>query len=289
MQFLNWCIGGAALLTVSASAMAALPAPGLWAMNDEVNGKPGRGIQIDRQGGETIIVSYYGYRVDGTAVFYQAVAKVTDGKTFNANLIEYKGGTVIDGAVKGATEAKVIGPIQAIFSTDTSGSVTLPGLESKAFSRYIYEDHRQRLNNTFAVLRVYYTVNLTQITNSRLTFQIDGNRLKAFYSREHEREICEFNGDIAPDGEGFSSTGVFTCEDGIATPAHNISLFKSLKVSEKGILTGILWSGPSLDRLNEKTTLTGTCISPVEDVISDHTPGIYECSPPQLGLTSKPE
>ncbi|QNN58251.1 hypothetical protein H9K76_05210 [Diaphorobacter ruginosibacter] len=135
MLILKRCILSAAALTVSASAIAALPDPGLWAIDGEMNGKPGRGIQIDRQGGETVIASYFGYRADGTAVFYQAVGKITDGKTFNANLIEYKGGTVIGGSVEDATEAKTIGPIQAVFNTDSSGSVTLPGTKPQAFIR----------------------------------------------------------------------------------------------------------------------------------------------------------
>jgi len=288
MLILKRCILSAAALTVSASAIAALPDPGLWAIDGEMNGKPGRGIQIDRQGGETVIASYYGYRSDGTAVFYQAVGKITDGKTFNAPLIEYKGGTVIGGAVKDATEAKTIGPMQAVFNTDSSGSVTLPGSESKTFTRYVYEDHRQRLNNTFQVWSISDDAYESPPIDSRLTLKLVGNQLQALDTRSSPD--CYFLGELVADGGRFSSSGAPVCDSGIATPSPvpRFDRYENLKVDDKGVLTGVFRSGTSPDNLVQKSILVGQCI--VEDEIVTIGPApARPCPPSRLGLSAMPD
>lgn len=260
MLILKRCILSAAALTVSASAIAALPDPGLWAIDSEVNGKPGRGIQIDRQGGETIIASYYGYRADGTAVFYQAVGKITDGKTFNANLIEYKGGTVIGGSVKDVTEAKTIGSMQAVFNTDSSGSVTLPGEQSKAFSRYAYEDHRQRLNNDFLVTGITYSNVTEPVIRRYMTFRVDGKRLSISY---HDHDKCEFKGELIAYGGGYTSDGAIICDTDTVISAliPRYDRFENLRVDSNGVLTGIHRTGISANDLSTETQLLGTCVN----------------------------
>ncbi len=47
-------------LAVGAPAFAILPQQGMWSIGSEVNGKPGRGIQLDRQGGDYLILTYFG-------------------------------------------------------------------------------------------------------------------------------------------------------------------------------------------------------------------------------------
>lgn len=287
MLILKRCILSAAALTVSASSIAALPDPGLWAIDSEVNGKPGRGIQIDRQGGETIIASYYGYRADGTAVFYQAVGKITDGKTFNANLIEYKGGTVIGGSVKDAAEAKTLGPMQAVFNTDSSGSVTLPGEQSKAFSRYAYEDHRQRLNNDFLVTGITYSNVTEPVIRRYMTFRVDGKRLSISY---HDHDKCEFKGELIAYGGGYTSDGAIICDTDTVISAliPRYDRFENLRVDSNGVLTGIHRTGISANDLSTETQLLGTCVNPL-NVISPLSQTLEACHPWQLGLTAPPK
>ncbi|RYF43895.1 MAG: hypothetical protein EOO27_43965, partial [Comamonadaceae bacterium] len=140
-----------AALAASCAASAALPQPGFWSFDAELNGKPGRGIQIDRQGGETIIVTYYGYRSDGSATFYQASGKVQNETTFTGNLIEYKNGPALGGPITSGEEARTVGPISLEFSTASQGSVTLPGEIKQSMSRYAFQDIRGRLFNNFRV------------------------------------------------------------------------------------------------------------------------------------------
>ena len=141
----------AALAALSFSSLAAMPQPGLWQFNAEVNGQPGRGVQIERAGGRTVILSYFGYRDDGSATFLQAVGPLKDGKTFSAPLLEYKNGKVIGGPLQSGTEAANHGTVTVEFDTATSGAITLPGENKTEFSRFTYEDLTRRLNNTFSV------------------------------------------------------------------------------------------------------------------------------------------
>ena len=46
--------------TASRAALSDLPQPALWAISAEVNGKPGRGIQLDCQSSNPTVVSYHG-------------------------------------------------------------------------------------------------------------------------------------------------------------------------------------------------------------------------------------
>lgn len=242
----------------------------------------------DRQGGETVIASYYGYRADGIAVFYQAVGKVTDGKTFNANLIEYKGGTALGGAVMDATEAKIIGPIQAVFNTETSGNVTLPGSEPKPFSRYVYEDQRIRLNNNFQVTWINLSSASNPIKQFPMYFQVNENELVVSYNDPNDGDQCSFHGDLKPDGLGFKSSGSISCGTilGVGIPRND--RIEHLKVDEHGILTGTLHSYYNQPDSSVKTTLLGMCFV-YSDAIPMPAPAMNHCGASRLGLTAAPE
>ena len=289
MQFLTRCVLSAAALTVSASAFAALPEPGLWAIDSEVNGKPGRGIQIDRQGGETVIASYFGYRADGAAVFYQAVGKITDGKTFNADLIEYKGGTAIGGAVKDASEATTIGKIQITLDSDTSGSVTLPGEKSAAFSRYVYEDLQQRLNNLFLVSNFNGSTHSAPEGMASLSIEALGNQLKiriSMLGKEHEGYRL-YSGDLVRKGSGFYSIGhVEDFPANAGPPASKVAMtFENLTVNDVGVLSTNFTQSDASGSWKGEGTLLGKCYAMPSDAVISTPP--EPCLAQHLGLTQR--
>lgn len=50
---------------------------GMWSFDDELNGRPGRSLQIENlPGSGALIVSYLGYRADGSSLFLQGSAPV---------------------------------------------------------------------------------------------------------------------------------------------------------------------------------------------------------------------
>lgn len=84
-RFARSAVFSALVSCLAAPAMAALPDSGMWTIDGELNGKPGRGIQIDRQSGLNVIVTYYGYRTDGSALFLQAAGQLKDEKIFEGS------------------------------------------------------------------------------------------------------------------------------------------------------------------------------------------------------------
>ncbi|QNN56025.1 hypothetical protein H9K76_15735 [Diaphorobacter ruginosibacter] len=287
MQFLNWCIGGAVLLTVSASAMAALPAPGLWAMNDEVNGKPGRGIQIDRQGGETIIISYYGYRADGSAVFYQAVGKITDGMTFSADLIEYKNGPSLSGSHRSGEISRIAGPIKLVFDSAESGVMELPGTSAQSISRYSFEDTSQRLlASYFNYASVARKGSIKNIKTGYIYFAIDKNKLLAFENSDDGMKCQYSGGPLEQRGDSFRSRGFVSCQwdkDSLTQLPYHID---GLKVNESGLLAGNIRIDDAPAELQHRSIL-GECVTgerPGDEVTATHTP-TQRCSPQSLGMT----
>ena len=133
----------------SVAAWAALPQPGLWSFTSEASSKPGRGLQIDRQGGEALVVSYYGYREDGTATFYQATGKITEGKNFSADLMEYQNGRALGGKARDGEVGRNMGKVRLTFTTSLTATITLPGEKAQSVAKYTFDDTRARLNNRF--------------------------------------------------------------------------------------------------------------------------------------------
>ena len=251
--------------TASTAALADLPQPGLWAISTEVNGKPGRGIQIDRQGSNLLVVSYYGYRNDGSATFAQAVGKVADDdKTFTADLKEYKNGPAIGGAVTSGELATLIGTLQMEFDTATSGSISLPGEKKQAFSRFTFEDLRHRLNANFYVTRVALHDTVFTTAQGTSTFKQSGDQLEFTLNDQHEK--CSFKGDLTPHGDGFTSMGRNTCSDSLA-PEDMFYKLEDLKVDNLGFLTGTLYISLTQDFTGVRAVkLFGTCDRGRDDV-----------------------
>lgn len=111
-----------------------MPATGLWGISAELNGSPGRGFQIEVEN-EIVVLSYYGYRADGSSVFYNAVGPINNNR-FSAPLMEYRGGTALGAGFRNGAEAGSPGTVTLDFRTGKSGTITLPGEGPKAVVKF---------------------------------------------------------------------------------------------------------------------------------------------------------
>ena len=280
----------AALSALSMAASAALPQSGLWSFDGEANGKPGRGIQIDRQSDNRIIVSYFGYRADGSSMFLQAGGHIgEDGKTFSAELNEYKNGRAVGGAARDGELAKLLGTVQMEFDTSSSGSVTLPGEEKRAISRISFSDHRNRLNNLFDLTMVAMHDGYYRRTEQTVSFALKGDQVEFTLPNFNGAASCRFRGSLLSSGDGFRSSGSYLCgEDEIdsvitPTPTPPVYWLEELKVDSKGFLSGTLHTSNAQDMSNAVTRkLFGVC-TVIPEVVILGVPGQGDrCSAEQL-------
>jgi len=135
----NWrqailILGGA---TLAAPAAAILPETGLWAIDAEVNGQPGRGFQLVAENG-TLVVTAFGYGSDGAAQWYLASGSI-DGASFNGQLEQYSGGTTFGGPQVSAHRTGSAGAIKLSFSDSRHARVELPGESVKSLSRFDFD------------------------------------------------------------------------------------------------------------------------------------------------------
>jgi hypothetical protein len=126
------CSGGQCN-TTTAWPGPVLPQTGLWAIQAEINGGPGRGFAIESQHG-TFVITIFGFDQVGAGEFYQA-SGVLSGSTFSGALNFYKGGTTFGGALQQASLAGSAGPVVVKFTDSTHGTITLPGESEKAISK----------------------------------------------------------------------------------------------------------------------------------------------------------
>ncbi len=121
------------LFGVCSLSQAFTPANGLWRIDAEQNGLPGRGLRINVEN-EIVVLTYYGYRTDGTSLFLLAAGKMA-GNTFSGTLQEYKDGVSLGESIyHSATAATSPGTVTVTFSSGTHGTITLPGEAAKAIS-----------------------------------------------------------------------------------------------------------------------------------------------------------
>ena len=227
-------VASVSIAVLSFSAFAALPQPGLWVMDNEVNGKPGRGLQIDRQDGETIVVSYFGYKNDGSAVFYQSVGKISSDGVFNSDLVEYKNGTVLGGALKMGEVSNVLGKLSIEFKTDAGGVIYLPHEGARNFSRFLYENNEFRLNNSFRVTSIDADDPLNFSKTEDMSIKISNGNFYA--ERVNSDGWCKYTGNIKSKGTKFYSIGTVQCGPD-AISAIQYYLFRDINVNELGVLT----------------------------------------------------
>lgn len=282
-RFARACLA-AAMFALTAPAIAALPQQGVWAIGNEADGSPGRGVQIDRQGNLTLIITYFGYRADGSATFMQSSGKLEDGKRFVGDLVEYKNGRALGGGrSKGEVEA-VVGPIAVEFDTPTSGTITLPGEAPQRFARFQYEDNSRFINNAFSAV-VYDDAWLTptpvqvSITASGSQFSMV-EKYKPSDSAAPNGARCEYTGDLTRNGGSFTSKGKVQCQ---GTPPGSMGAMvedyrmTEFKVDEYGTMNARLYLS------NVRRTVPGT----PPWVVIRHYSGACISSGPVTGFTRR--
>ena len=262
-KFPRACLA-AAIFTLAAPAFAILPQQGMWSIGSEVNGKPGRGIQLDRQGGDYLILTYIGYRPDGSSMFLQASGKLTDGMFFSGDLAEYKNGRALGGGAQDGELAQVVGPITIKFDSTSSGTVTLPGEEPQRFSRYQYEDHLARLNFGFEYRS--YRASSSLYANTTATVQAQPGQFSMTEKTPTTGGSidCSYTGDLRPTGETFTSRGTATCKDvNSYTPVTWQYQLVDIKVDERGMFSARLYMSDAdpLQQTVEMKHMHGTCIT----------------------------
>jgi hypothetical protein len=259
-RFIRSAVFSAFASCLAAPALAALPDSGMWAIEGELNGKPGRGIQIDRQSGLNVIVTYYGYRTDGSALFLQAAGQLKDEKIFEGELTEYRGGRVLGGPAQNGEVVHVVGPVRIVFDTETSASITLPGEATQVMKRFRFEDHLSRLTeHGFSYLTTREMVYEAK-PRSISVYAKDGifRMNEAFESGR----LCFYEGNFEMSGPSLNSEGNVTCEDPSSRPGISSYKIQNLQVDEYGVLTGRFnWSGwdSTGKPLSTTDSIVGTC------------------------------
>jgi hypothetical protein len=124
------------VFAISSSAHAFMPATGMWQIDAEATGAPGRGFALDVQN-ETIFLSYYGYAANGSALFYVATGPIAN-NTFSAPLLAVSGGTALGGTYKAGTIGASPGTVALSFTSGVAGTITLPGEGAKSISKYSF-------------------------------------------------------------------------------------------------------------------------------------------------------
>lgn len=112
------------------------PQIGTWAIDEEVNGKPGRGFQIDVQN-DVLVLYFYGYEQTGESTYWLAAGRIPDGSDeLSADLGEYEGGMAFGDPIKNATYLGSRGKLTIRFTNRTEGEICLPNESCKAISPF---------------------------------------------------------------------------------------------------------------------------------------------------------
>ena len=127
----------ASLLTwfaLPASADDINPIDGLWVIDQENDGNPGRGFQLALQN-YTLVLTFYGYEADGSANWWLAAGVFQPGaSTVTMNLDTYQGGMAFGDPLQNATLIGSDGQVTIRFFSSSSGEICLPAETCKAIS-----------------------------------------------------------------------------------------------------------------------------------------------------------
>ena len=274
---LNGLMAAALAAFISTPALAILPDSGMWSIGAELNGKPGRGIQIDRQGGSTLILTYFGYRADGSSLFLQAAGTLKDGKQFDGVLTEYRNGRALGGQPRDGEFAQEAGPVRIVFDSSTTATITLPGEAPQRLQRFQFEDLRNRLNFTFFHSSAQDYARMS--SSGEITFNVDANSLIAVERSNAGSIACEYSGNLQPTGDSFSSEGTAQCFFGATSQAYLYNM-RELKVDEFGALTArFYFRHPSYPELRPSLrSVAGICKGSAANI------DVYRCDPSDLKL-----
>ncbi|WP_353234753.1 hypothetical protein [Diaphorobacter ruginosibacter] len=123
-------------LAASTAACAFAPQAGIWVIDGENNGSPGRGFSLDVQD-RTLVMQMYAYDADGNPTFYLSSGPYED-DGYNGQLNQYRGGRFFGGEDRSGSETGSAGAVSMRFDSGTTGFITFPGEPEKAISRYSF-------------------------------------------------------------------------------------------------------------------------------------------------------
>ncbi len=147
------CMLPLAGIATLAQAVDFTPQVGTWAIDQENNGKPGRGFQMDVQN-DVLVLYFYGYEKTGESTYWLAAGKLNPGfNEVTMDLGTYEGGMAFGDAFKNATYLGPDGTVTVRFTSNTTGEICLPTESCKAISAFNfgYEESAQSLLGTWLV------------------------------------------------------------------------------------------------------------------------------------------
>lgn len=257
--------GVAPALAQSTPAGGAEPEPGMWAFDDELDGRPGRGLQIDTQEGRAMVVSYVGYRANGSSLFLQASgARPAGSGAFTGTLQEFRNGPVIGGASGNGEPAATVGTIQLRFDTPTSGTVALPGETPRRISRLMYQNGwDDRFSNYFDLTEYARS---TTSTTERYKIELSRGEFRLSQQTTRYGMLCTYSGPYQRRGGGMiEAEGTKVCTDSMGAQRRSAFRAERFSIDNEGIFSGTLRTG------DDTAYFLGTCISGAVFAIS--TPG----------------
>lgn len=129
--------GGLGDSLVIAQALPPVPRTGLWAVDAEMDGSPGRGFQLDARNG-VLVLTFFGYEASGAGRFWLSSGPLSDG-AFSGMLMAYDGGTAFGGPLRSAHVAGEAGTVALSLATAKHGVIVLPGESPKPVSRFVFD------------------------------------------------------------------------------------------------------------------------------------------------------
>lgn len=153
------------LLLISSSAWAFMPATGIWGVDSEDNGLPGRGFQIEAENG-IVVFTYFGYRANGSSVFYYAAGSIVN-NIFTAALLDLHGDTTFGVPYQTASLFDPAGTVTISFSSGRHGIISLPSEPQRAISKrpFGYYDGHDGLLGTWLFTRIQSLTPYSQMKN----------------------------------------------------------------------------------------------------------------------------
>ena len=159
------CLSVAAPLSM---AMDFTPQVGTWAIDEEVNGEPGRGFQMDVQN-DVLVLYFYGYEPTGESTYWLAAGKFDKGSNeLTMDLGAYEGGMAFGDPFKNATYLGPRGQFTVLFEGITYGEICLPSESCKAISAFNfgYSDSAEAALGAWLVHFQHIVGNATQDLDS---------------------------------------------------------------------------------------------------------------------------
>ncbi|WP_143226651.1 hypothetical protein [Acidovorax sp. 1608163] len=254
-------LAASAALLAPITAQALQPDSGMWAVNGEVTGKPGRGLQIDAQGGRNLIVTYFGYREDGSSMFLQASGPRQDDGTFTAELVEFQGGKALGAPARDGQVRKVVGNIAIAFDSATTASVTFPGEAPARMTRFQYEDHTARFNREGRYAISYALATFGSLMPATVNFKLEnGNFYMSRYNGD--LETCEYSGRYQPAGRGIKAEGTFACKQASSSSSGTFWT-EEMEVDEQLSYKAVIWKQTQGSSINPSAEYHyGLCQAP---------------------------